>query len=880
MASHITYNGVSGDGGGNIFKDMKFWVSRRVPQRDSIVEKIQNNSGAVVLLEKDADMLIADHARKDAPPGSYSWKFITESVTAGIIQVEDRYLIGPPPSQARSIRTGPHAKKSRTPFTELDDAIVSKRVLERGIDTAGNKMYMELEDEYPHHPWQSWRNRWVKVLSLRSNEEIDRLARMANLDVDNAPITAKHIIRKHQREDWPGQPQPPQTSVAAGTSDQHSQRQHAPSPRVSTNEEARRQEVAVPENMDRKSTADEVASEPSGDATEEDTTIYHDVATGDEPATTEEADPGVEERRKVQKEEPNEVAGLSQVSQKESERGDDAEDDITVDGGLSSFTERDQFLSDLQDYCEANDKGLDVLCVIGDNEVDLWELFQAVSAQSLPPEELDWKQVAEDVGLGWVQNKEVIAALLESSYKRYLAEFVEAMMSFEEHEADTDEDLEEGDETILEGGETATEPTTPRASQRSGIASSISNESGKARSRKRLPDTRPLTPAKLGKRRRTVHAEIPVTPENKGRATRRLSAPASAPGNLQHARSREQTETEDPRQKTPWRDRQRESPEESAEEPAEEPAEELVEELAEEPADMTPSQQLRSETESVASPEAIEPGTPTLYYSPTAASRYHWNDRHLDTIQEEESPASTPTRPRSKKRALPASFQRSGAAQLLERRERRRLQEEDRRRLLQRRQQERQQQWLEQQRQEERLREEQQRQEEQRERQQDQGTDQQQRQRWWQEEADSEIDEEVSERNQQEFQSWTAHYREEGYSEEMILEAMRRTTMTPGILMEVVLQSLQNGEGIPAYDEGIWTDRDDAHLRYIARIGNLELTLEDSANLRRRKEKAQKMLDRLLYKHTEPRVKLRRKFLRALAMAERANEMGQGEGQR
>jgi hypothetical protein len=42
MASHITYDGVSGAGGsGNIFKDMKFWISRRVPQRDSIVDKIQ-----------------------------------------------------------------------------------------------------------------------------------------------------------------------------------------------------------------------------------------------------------------------------------------------------------------------------------------------------------------------------------------------------------------------------------------------------------------------------------------------------------------------------------------------------------------------------------------------------------------------------------------------------------------------------------------------------------------------------------------------------------------------------------------------------------------------------------------------------------------------
>jgi hypothetical protein len=90
-------------------------------------------------------MLIADHARKDVPLGSYSWKYITESVKAGFVQVEDKYLNGPPPGQPRSILAGSRAKKTRTPFSEHDDAILAKHVLQKGIDTAGNKMYMELE---------------------------------------------------------------------------------------------------------------------------------------------------------------------------------------------------------------------------------------------------------------------------------------------------------------------------------------------------------------------------------------------------------------------------------------------------------------------------------------------------------------------------------------------------------------------------------------------------------------------------------------------------------------------------------------------------------------------------------------------------------------
>ncbi|KAL7946535.1 TRF2-interacting telomeric protein/Rap1 C terminal domain-containing protein [Trichoderma barbatum] len=856
MASHITYDGVPGAGtGGNIFNGMKFWVSRRVPQRESLLEKIQSNSGVVVILEKDADMLIADHARKDAPLGSYSWKFITESVNAGIIQVEDKYLIGPPPNQRRSVHTGAHAKKTRTPFSEQDDAVVAKWVLKYGINTAGNKMYMDLEDEYPHHPWQSWRNRWVKVLSLRSNEEIDRLARLANVDVDNASITAKHIIRKHQREDWP---HAPQNDTAISTSAGNSQTHNRPSPRAPRSEESRRREVTS-SDRNRRNTTDDAVSEPDGDSNEDDTTINHDAAVGNGSAAAKEIETS-KEREEKQKSRQKEGAGVEQgggelgeeieVNAEEDTQNDDNEDEVSVDGGLSSFSEREQFLSDLQDYCEANDKRLDMRCVIGNNEIDLWELFRAVSAQALPPDELDWRLVAEHLGLDWAQNNEVMAALLKSSYDRHLADFVEAMMSFEANEEDPDEDMTEDEDTALGDEEATAQSATPQASQGGSIASSLPNDSGSTISRKRETDEPFLTPIKRSKRRRTIHSEIPMTPEDKQTTGRRLSAPASAPGNLQSMGGQGQTEVDDPRQRASWRNQRRQQ---SPDEP-----------------DMTPSQQLRSETDSIASPEPIEPGTPTLYFSPTATSYPHRNDRQLETIQEEDSATSTPTKSRSRKRELPASFQ-PLHKQLEERREKRRQLEQE----LRQRQHQRQQQQLEEHTQEE-LRQEDRRQEEQRQqeqqrREQELGEDQQQRwRRWHQDAADSsESDEENAQKGEEQFFTWKARYLSQGFSEEMIIEAMRRTTMTPGEAMDAVLASLRDGEGIPSNHEGIWTDRDDARLKYVIRVGNLELSPQDDGDVRRRKEKAQKMLDRLLYKHEEPRVKLRRKFHKAVAVAER-----------
>ncbi|PNP51557.1 hypothetical protein THARTR1_07813 [Trichoderma harzianum] len=882
MASHITYDGVTGAAaGGNIFKGIKFWVSRRVPQRDSILDKIQSNSGVVVALEKDADMLIADHARKDAPLGSYSWKYITESVNAGIIQVEDKYLIGPPPNQRQSVLTGAHAKHTRTRFTEQDDAIVAKWILMHGINTAGNKMYMELEDAYPHHPWQSWRNRWVKVLSARSNAEIDRLARLANVDVDNAPITARHIIRRHQREDWPQAPQ----NNAVPNANRNSQNHNVPAPRVSRSEQPRPRDVASPDR-NRRTAADNAPSGRNSERNEEeDTTICHDTAGEARSAAAREAER--ESRQENRQKESARVEPGGELREEEEKRdaeqdveNDDGQDEASVDDGLSSFSEREQFLNDLQDYCEANDRALDTRCAIGDKEVDLWELFRAVSVQELPPDELDWQQVAEHVGLGRMRNGEAVAALLRSSYDRHLADFVEAMMSFEENEEDPDEDIAEGEETLIGDGETEAESRTPRASQKNSAASPLPNDNSGIGSRKRVPDGQLSTPTKLAKRRRTVHSEIPVTPEDKLRAGRPSSAPASAPGNLQSMADQEPElpEVEDSQQRTPRQNQQ------SPDEP-----------------DMTPSQQLRSETDSVTSPEHGESRTPTLYYSPTAS--FPHRNSQLETIQEEDSTTSTPTKSRSKRRELPASFQQPREPRLMqleERREKRRQLEQERRQRQQqrlqqrleehrqqelrqeerRREEEQEQQQQEQQRQEEQEQQrqeeqEQQRQEEQEQQQGDQAQEQEQeqelqRQRWHQDAADSsDTDPEVVQQSQDQFISWKKHYLDQGFSEEFIIEAMRRTTMTPGEAMEAVLTSLRDGQGIPPNHEGIWTDRDDAQLKYVVRVGDLRRSEEDNSDTRRRKEKARKMLDRLLFKHDEPRVKLRRKFHRAVALAER-----------
>jgi hypothetical protein len=98
-----------------------------------------------VPLEKDATYMIADHVRKDAPTGSYSWKFITESVRNGILQLPDRYRIGWTPDMQRPAGSSRPTKRTRTDFTAEDDAALAAHVLSFAADRTGNKLYQEFE---------------------------------------------------------------------------------------------------------------------------------------------------------------------------------------------------------------------------------------------------------------------------------------------------------------------------------------------------------------------------------------------------------------------------------------------------------------------------------------------------------------------------------------------------------------------------------------------------------------------------------------------------------------------------------------------------------------------------------------------------------------
>ncbi|KAI9709662.1 MAG: hypothetical protein M1812_007640 [Candelaria pacifica] len=172
MAQVVYSNATEGAGlDGKLFHGTKFWFSHRVPMRNHYIEQVKSNGGLIVPLEKQADILIVDHMRKDVAPGTHSWTYIDQSVKQGSLEDLHNHVAGPPAGTIRAVGSiSRPASGVRKPYTGEDDRVLYEWVIssrDKGDKILGNEIYKQLEAINPRHPWQSWRDRWVKQLSHR-----------------------------------------------------------------------------------------------------------------------------------------------------------------------------------------------------------------------------------------------------------------------------------------------------------------------------------------------------------------------------------------------------------------------------------------------------------------------------------------------------------------------------------------------------------------------------------------------------------------------------------------------------------------------------------------------------------------------------------------
>jgi hypothetical protein len=92
--------------------------------------------------------MIADHVRKDAVPGSYSWTWIEQSVKKGILEDLEAHRAGPVAGTSRPVGSSQPTRNTRTPFTAADDRALALWVTsaeKQGLSTKGNEIYQQLE---------------------------------------------------------------------------------------------------------------------------------------------------------------------------------------------------------------------------------------------------------------------------------------------------------------------------------------------------------------------------------------------------------------------------------------------------------------------------------------------------------------------------------------------------------------------------------------------------------------------------------------------------------------------------------------------------------------------------------------------------------------
>ena len=205
MASGVTYEGAasSSAAGQSIFAGKRLWFSRNVPSRKHIIALAQANGAVIADDEKDADVLLADHLRRPAAPGTTSYRYVELSVQRGKLEDLADHALGVADRANRVVGSVMTASKGgRTPFTEADDQFLwdwVKPYADEGGAIGGNVIYQQLEMTNPRHTYQSWRDRWLKYVSRQDRQIVNATPRPAREEPPATTTRARQTAPAQQR---------------------------------------------------------------------------------------------------------------------------------------------------------------------------------------------------------------------------------------------------------------------------------------------------------------------------------------------------------------------------------------------------------------------------------------------------------------------------------------------------------------------------------------------------------------------------------------------------------------------------------------------------------------------------------------------------------
>ncbi|KAJ5136592.1 hypothetical protein N7448_005146, partial [Penicillium atrosanguineum] len=130
----------------------------------------QANGGEVVILDKGPEVVrILKPGSENNPREGLSYKYIDDSIAYGRVprgKALDAYKVKPSAPRPMGATHIPR-KGTRTDFNLADDRILYDWVhqFEKTQDPlSGNRIYQDLAERFPQHPWQSWRGRYLRKL--------------------------------------------------------------------------------------------------------------------------------------------------------------------------------------------------------------------------------------------------------------------------------------------------------------------------------------------------------------------------------------------------------------------------------------------------------------------------------------------------------------------------------------------------------------------------------------------------------------------------------------------------------------------------------------------------------------------------------------------
>lgn len=214
---------------------------------------------------------------------------------------------------------------------------------------------------------------------------------------------------------------------------------------------------------------------------------------------------------------------LEEGRDKDSEQYEDAQEDLNSEVDENGSRLRDQFYEDLRDYIDVSGAKIELHPIIDGRQFELWGLFSMATQQDCAAEDRDWEQVAQRLGFDW-SSLTGCARGLKECYDRNLAEFEEAMGSFDDQDgtamAEDEQVSRDGeDQPLVHTSDAVTAPKRPSPAPLSPTYRSSSPIAGVKRSFQQSSNPQ----SELGypsdrsskRRRRDRETAIPQTPEHK-----------------------------------------------------------------------------------------------------------------------------------------------------------------------------------------------------------------------------------------------------------------------------------------------------------------------------------------------------------------------------